>query len=60
MTRAFGVSSSASHDAPTSRAATSFDSIRCRNAAASGPATRTNARGRRAAAISVVTATKLV
>src|SRR5215217_9785563 len=46
ITRAFGVSSSASQVSP---ATTSFDTIRCRKSAASGPFTRTNARGRRAA-----------
>src|SRR5215212_11263123 len=48
ITRAFAVSSSASQVSP---ATTSFDTIRCRKSAASGPFTRTNARGRRAALV---------
>src|SRR5581483_1344343 len=43
ITRPFGVSSSASHD---SAASTSFERIRCRRSPASGPWTRTYARGR--------------
>src|SRR5207302_652607 len=46
ITRAFAVSSIASHDAPTASASTSFESIRCRYSRASGPCTRTNARRR--------------
>ena len=34
-------------DSPGASASTSFETIRCRKSAASGPATRTNARGRR-------------
>src|SRR5438093_1392588 len=45
ITRAFAVSSSASQ---LSLARTSFETIRCRKSAASGPATRTKARARRA------------
>src|SRR5215212_6198776 len=46
ITRAFAVRSSASQASP---ATTSLETIRCRKSAASGPFTRTNARGRRAA-----------
>ncbi len=41
MIRAFGVRRSASHEPPTGRLSTSFDTIRFRYAAASGPFTET-------------------
>src|SRR2546426_95382 len=46
ISRAFGVSRSSSKTAPC---VTSLESIRCRKSSASGPCTRTYARGRRAA-----------
>src|SRR5947209_10553039 len=49
MTLAFGVRSSASHEPRSSRVSTSFESIRSRYDAASGPVTPTKARGRAAA-----------
>ena len=52
--RAFGVSRSASPEAPTSSSSTSFDTIRFRYEAASGPITETYALGR-GAACNVVT-----
>src|ERR1041385_7271112 len=47
ITRAFGVSRSASRASPGS-IATSCESTRCRKSSASGPATRTKSRSRRA------------
>jgi hypothetical protein len=46
ITRAFGVSSSASHASPMPSASTSFDTIACRYDGASGPTTPTKSRGR--------------
>ena len=51
ITRAFGVSSSASHDSPGPRAAMSFETIRSRYSSAAGPETRTKERGRNATRI---------
>src|SRR5439155_21337937 len=58
ITRAFAVSSNAPHDSPTPSAATSFETMRWRWSHASGPATRTNARGRRTTARDVTVATE--
>src|ERR687892_862778 len=53
MTRAFGVSSNASHESPTASFSTSFESIAWRNASAPGPRTPTKSRGRAATRIAV-------
>src|SRR5918992_1190207 len=55
ITRPFAVSRSASHASSRSSVSTSFETIRSRYEAASGPETRTNSRGRLATRNAVVT-----